>query len=238
MSDSKQWDIFICHASEDKGKVAYPLSDHLKRLGYSVWYDEVELALGDSLREKIDEGLANSRFGVVILSPKFFSKKKKWTKKELGGLFSREISGENKVILPVLHNLTHVELAAYSPMLADIVAARMDEGIDVVAKKIREVLDAGEIQEEPQQTQDIRQNNLIIARTDRIYEISGAEVVFDMLLADDGQHDKLSNPFEYNGHILKMVSADSLAMTQMPPPMGHRGPVLKGVRCQVLGTVQ
>jgi hypothetical protein len=36
-------------------------------------YDETQLKVGDSLREKIDEGLAKSRFEVVVLSLAFFS---------------------------------------------------------------------------------------------------------------------------------------------------------------------
>jgi len=68
----KQWDTFISHASEDKEQVALPLSLALRQRGVRVWLDKFELRIGDSLRQKIDEGLANSRFGVVILSPSFF----------------------------------------------------------------------------------------------------------------------------------------------------------------------
>jgi hypothetical protein len=52
-----------------------------------VWLDEHELTVGDSLSEKIDEGLSQSRFGAVILSPAFFAKH--WPKKELSGLRDR-----------------------------------------------------------------------------------------------------------------------------------------------------
>jgi hypothetical protein len=57
------WDAFISHASEDKDSVARPLANHLAGFGLKVWLDESELHLGDSLREKIDAGLAQSRFG-------------------------------------------------------------------------------------------------------------------------------------------------------------------------------
>jgi hypothetical protein len=62
-----------------------------------VWLDDCELTLGDSLRRSIDQGLAQSRFGVVILSPNFFAKE--WPQKELDALVSREDGGQ-KVILP------------------------------------------------------------------------------------------------------------------------------------------
>ena len=84
LSDTYEYDFFICHASEDKDDVARPLAAKLTAEGSSAWYDETELTIGDSLREKIDHGLANSRYGIAILSPKFFEKD--WPQKELNGL--------------------------------------------------------------------------------------------------------------------------------------------------------
>jgi len=52
-----RWDVFICHASEDKDDVAVPLARTLEDAGLLVWLDKHEIKLGDSLREKIDEGL-------------------------------------------------------------------------------------------------------------------------------------------------------------------------------------
>ena len=52
----KTWDVFISHASEDKAAVTNPLANSLERAGLRVWLDRQELRLGDSLREKIDEG--------------------------------------------------------------------------------------------------------------------------------------------------------------------------------------
>lgn len=88
----KSWDVFISHASEDKETVVLPLCAALRRAGLKIWLDRQELHLGDSLREKIDEGLANSRFGVVVLSPSFMAKG--WPRRELNGLMAIEESGE------------------------------------------------------------------------------------------------------------------------------------------------
>jgi len=71
MSDwSEEFDVFICHASEDKGFVR-PLAVALRKLGVRVWFDEFEIEVGDSLSKKIDKGLAASRFGLVVLSQDF-----------------------------------------------------------------------------------------------------------------------------------------------------------------------
>ncbi len=112
----REYDLFVSHASEDKDFVG-PIVEALRARGVKVWYDETEIRLGDSLREKIDAGLARCRFGVVTLSKAFFSKR--WTNYELNGLVSREIQGR-KVILPVWHpDMTMSELLGFSPPLAD-----------------------------------------------------------------------------------------------------------------------
>ena len=114
--DVRQFDVFISHASEDKDDVVRELAKALQEAGLRVWYDEFELKIGDSLRRKIDKGLANSRFGVIVLSRSFFSKG--WTNYELDGLVTRAVTGE-QVLLPVWHNVTKQEIIAQSPSLAD-----------------------------------------------------------------------------------------------------------------------
>jgi hypothetical protein len=127
------WDVFISHASEDKASVARPLGNQLEASGLRVWLDETQVKVGDSLRAKIDEGLAQSRFGIVIVSEAFLDKR--WPQRELAGLFARP---EQDVILPVWHGVSARDVAAVSPMLADIVAASTANGIEVVAAKILE----------------------------------------------------------------------------------------------------
>src|SRR4051794_37563050 len=120
-------DIFISHAREDKEDVARPLAEALRRQGLVVWYDEYVLRLGDSLRQVIDKGLSSSRFGVVILSPSFFSKE--WPQRELNGLLARESANGVKVLLPVWHKITFEDVAHFSPLLADKLAVSTDRGL-------------------------------------------------------------------------------------------------------------
>lgn len=119
-SDAKTtYDAFISHATEDKDDLVRPLADILKSKGHSIWYDEFQLRVGDSLRRSIDKGLASSRFGIVVLSPSFFAKQ--WPQYELDGLVAKEIVG-GKVILPLWHKVSKNEVIGYSPSLADKVA--------------------------------------------------------------------------------------------------------------------
>lgn len=135
----RDWDLFICHASEDKEDFVRPLAHGLRGYGTKVWYDEFTLRIGDSLRRSIDRGLTSSRYGVVVLSPAFFEKE--WPQRELDGLVAKEINGK-KVILPVWHNVTREEVCNYSPPLADRFAAQTYEGIDAVVKKIADAISA------------------------------------------------------------------------------------------------
>lgn len=129
----KQWDVFICHASEDKGEVVDPLANELWKHGLRVWLDQSVLTIGDSLRRKIEEGLGNSRFGVVVFSQAFFSKE--WPQKELDGLVQREVN-EGKIILPILHKVTHDNIRKYCVTLADKVAVSTKHGIPKLAEQI------------------------------------------------------------------------------------------------------
>lgn len=134
----KQFDVFISYATEDKDSVVGPLAHALKTRGLVVWYDEFELRIGDSLRRKIDAGLARSRFGVVVLSHAFFAKN--WPQYELDGLVTREMTGE-QIILPLWHNISKDEIVTRSPSLADKVARRTsDATIDEIADEISEVV--------------------------------------------------------------------------------------------------
>jgi hypothetical protein len=127
----KRFDVFLSHASEDKNFVR-DLAAALTQRGVTYWLDEIQLKLGDSLREMIDNGLASSRFGVVVLSSNFFAKK--WPQRELDGLLSMEI--DSKVILPVWHEITSDEVSKFSPTLAGRYAAKASEGVEAVADKI------------------------------------------------------------------------------------------------------
>jgi hypothetical protein len=118
-TDDREFDVFISHASEDKDEVVRPLAHALQAGGLKVWYDEFELKIGDSLRRKIDTGLAKSRFGVIVFSKSFMAKG--WTNYELDGLVTRSVGGE-QVLLPIWHNVTKKEIIDYSPSLADKLA--------------------------------------------------------------------------------------------------------------------
>lgn len=129
-----EYDVFICHASEDKKDFVRPLAELLQQQHLDVWYDEFSLNVGDSLTQKIDEGLANSRFGIVVLSPNFF--KKPWAKRELSGLTLREMVEKKNLILPIWHRVSVEDVALFSPPLADKKAATSQDGINALLRDL------------------------------------------------------------------------------------------------------
>jgi len=131
-------DLFICHASEDKDAFVRPLAEHLRREGLRVWYDEFSLTVGDRLRQKIDEGIATSDYGVVVLSAHFFNKG--WTNWELDGFLTRHLSDNRKILLPIWHEIGFDEVSQYSPSLANVVALRSHAGVSVIADQLLDAI--------------------------------------------------------------------------------------------------
>lgn len=113
-----EYDVFISHAWEDKESFADEFVEELRSLGVKVWYDTNQIKWGDSMRQKIDEGLKKSRFGIAILSPNYIAEGKYWTKAEFDGLFQLE-SVNGKTLLPIWHNLTKQQVMNFSPIAAN-----------------------------------------------------------------------------------------------------------------------
>ncbi len=127
------YDVFVCHASEDKAFVN-PLVAAMKKAGISVWYDSDVMEWADDIRASIARGLVASKYGIVVFS-KAFLRKKRWTEHELSGLFAKERRGQ-KVILPILHDITSDDLLEYSPTFVD----RMSKDSD--RDSIKEIVDS------------------------------------------------------------------------------------------------
>jgi hypothetical protein len=62
-------DVFLCHAWDDRQGAAKELHDLLQSRGVRVWFSEKDVGLGVPLLRAIDKGLANSRIGIVLVTP-------------------------------------------------------------------------------------------------------------------------------------------------------------------------
>jgi hypothetical protein len=134
-------DVFLSHASEDKEDIARPLRAALEARGVTVWFDELQMKVGQSIRQEIEAGIAGCRFGVVIVSPHFFAKQ--WTQAELDALFGKRMDQGQNLVLPIWHHVSKDEVSQHSPLLAGVFALNTAVStVDEIADSLVEVVRA------------------------------------------------------------------------------------------------
>ena len=116
----KMYDVFLSHASKDKISYVEELKQTLDLLGIDVFYDKDTIEWGDKWKEKIYEGLEKSEFAIIVISENFFGRE--WTEEELKNLLERQNAEGQKLILPIVHNITTDQLKEKYPKVADIQA--------------------------------------------------------------------------------------------------------------------
>lgn len=130
-------DAFLCHAWEDRQGAAKELHELLVAAGVKVWFSEKDLALGVPMMRGIDRGLANSRVGLVLVTPAMLAKlpKESIADKELSELLARN------QLIPIVHNTTYADLRTVSPLLASRTGLdTKEDSMAVVAAKIAELV--------------------------------------------------------------------------------------------------
>lgn len=130
-------DVFLCHAWDDRQGVAKELHDLLVSRGVRVWFSEKDVGLGVPLLRAIDKGLANSRIGIVLVTPALLQRlpKESIADKELSAL----LAGER--LVPIVHNTTYEALREVSPLLASRSGlSTAEEPMADVAAKLAELV--------------------------------------------------------------------------------------------------
>lgn len=131
-------DVFLCHAWNDRAGAAKELHELLELRGVSVWFSEKDVILGTSLLREIDKGLANSRVGIVLVTPAFLDRVQgdgSIADKELSALLARDL------LVPIVHNTDYKALREVSPLLASRSGLSTEENtMTVVADKIAELV--------------------------------------------------------------------------------------------------
>lgn len=114
------YDVFISHASKDKLDYVEQLKTSLDRLNINIFYDKDSIKWGDKWKQRILEGVESAEFAIIVISENFFGRE--WTEKELNDLLNRQNDSGQKIILPLLHNITVKQLEEKYPEVADIQA--------------------------------------------------------------------------------------------------------------------
>lgn len=130
-------DVFLCHAWDDRQGAAKQLHDLLEAAGVKVWFSEKDLGLGVPMMRAIDKGLANSKVGLVLVTPALLARlpKESVADKELSTL----LAGNR--LVPIVHNTTYEALRDVSPMLASRTGLdTAEDSMSEVAAKIAELV--------------------------------------------------------------------------------------------------
>lgn len=130
-------DMFLCHAWDDRQGAARQLHDLLEARGVKVWFSEKDVGLGTPLLRAIDKGLANSRIGIVLVTPALLRRlpTEGIADKELSALLARD------QLVPVVHETTYAALREVSPLLASRTGLdTAEEPMADVAAKLAELV--------------------------------------------------------------------------------------------------
>jgi hypothetical protein len=130
-------DVFLCHAWDDRQGAARELHDRLEAAGVKVWFSEKDLGLGVPMMRAIDKGLANSKVGLVLVTPALLARlpKESVADKELSTL----LAGNR--LVPIVHKTTYEALREVSPMLASRTGLdTAEDSMSEVAAKIAELV--------------------------------------------------------------------------------------------------
>lgn len=114
----KKYDVFISHANQDKLDYVDSLYVTIRRLGINIFYDSEVISWGDNWKQTILDGTAQSEFAIIIISENFFGRE--WTERELEELLKRQNETGQKIVLPLLHNISLDMLKEKYPSLGDI----------------------------------------------------------------------------------------------------------------------
>lgn len=115
-----KYDVFISHANKDKEELVEDLYKSLDKLGIQIFYDKESIEWGDNWKDKILNGVKKAEFAIIVISENFFGRE--WTERELKELLSRQNRNGQKLILPILKNITLGQLQQEYPSVADIQA--------------------------------------------------------------------------------------------------------------------
>lgn len=108
--------VFISYSTKDSEFVTR-LSAELVKNRIQVWLDKWEMQPGDSLIDKIQSGLSDSSYLLVVLSNN--SVDSEWCKKELNSGLMRELNEKKVVVIPILLDNCKVPLFLQEKVYAD-----------------------------------------------------------------------------------------------------------------------
>ncbi len=112
--------VFLSHSSKDKF-FARKIAETLTSNGVTVWIDEAEIRVGDSLLDKISTAIDAVDYVAVLLSRN--SVRSEWVQKELQIAMTKEIGQKKVIVLPILIEQCPLPLYLADKLYADFTDA-------------------------------------------------------------------------------------------------------------------
>ncbi len=95
-----QYDVFICYSKTDLN-IALSIYNDFINAGINAWIDDKKIRGGDYITKKIEEGLRNSRYIIVLLSPE--SATSNWCRMEYSAYLNLEFTNKiGKKVIPLV----------------------------------------------------------------------------------------------------------------------------------------
>lgn len=129
--------VFLCHDSSDK-KIVEEINSKLSLRFLNVWFDKYSIKPGDSIFEKINEGLNQCDNGLLFIS-KSFLQNEGWVRFELQSLINKQIYEKRKIIIPIWVDIDLDDLK-HLPWLRDKLAIRFSNDINSMVREIERAL--------------------------------------------------------------------------------------------------
>jgi hypothetical protein len=108
--------IFLSHSSKDKEFVRHIAND-LQTYDLPVWFDEWEIKVGDSLTQKISDGINESGWLIIVLSENSINSK--WVQNEINAAMTIELEKKEVFILPILIDDCKIPILLRDKLYAD-----------------------------------------------------------------------------------------------------------------------
>ncbi len=136
-AEYKMYDVFLCHASEDKEKIVEPLYQELSKIGIHAFYDTKEIGWGDSLVGVINKALLKSKYVIAVMTDS--SVGKAWPQQEINSVLNGDISGGTKRLLPLIYG-NKDNILGNNFLMNDKLYVEWKNNPDEIAKKVQELL--------------------------------------------------------------------------------------------------
>ena len=118
MNELKKYDVFLSHADKDKLNYVDEFYEVLRKLGISIFYDSDSISWGDNFKQAIIDGTKISEFAIIIISENFFDRE--WTELELKNFLTRQNETGQKIVLPLLYDISIEKMKEKYPSLEEI----------------------------------------------------------------------------------------------------------------------